>query len=151
VRAGDAHPAQPRYWTQAWLERIKNLYAAHEKLTDAWADAAGQAGEAAARLEKVRAAWNTALAAIDAARKQQMAAPGLQEPAKKALATLDREWDGLAAHRDYPMISLDNYPERRARAPPARRDQEERLRLPKRRRGPGSPPGSGPSPPSRPG
>jgi len=21
-----------------------------------------------------------------------------------ALATLDREWDGLAAHRDYPMI-----------------------------------------------
>ena len=37
-----------------------------------------------------------------------MAAPGLQEPAKKALATLEREWDGLAAHRDYPMISLDN-------------------------------------------
>src|SRR6187200_636021 len=37
-----------------------------------------------------------------------MAAPGLQEPAKKALATLDREWDGLAAHRNYPMISLDN-------------------------------------------
>ena len=27
--------------------------------------------------------------------------------AKKALATLDREWDGLAAHRDYPMIGLD--------------------------------------------
>jgi hypothetical protein len=37
-----------------------------------------------------------------------MAAPGLQEPAKKALATLDREWDGLTAHRDYPMVSLDN-------------------------------------------
>jgi len=36
-----------------------------------------------------------------------MTAPGLQEPAKKALATLDREWDGLAAHRDYPMIGLD--------------------------------------------
>jgi hypothetical protein len=39
-----------------------------------------------------------------------MTAPGLQEPAKKALATLDREWDGLAAHRDYPMIGLDNNP-----------------------------------------
>jgi hypothetical protein len=26
-----------------------------------------------------------------------MAAPGLQEPAKKALATLEREWDGLIA------------------------------------------------------
>ena len=37
-----------------------------------------------------------------------MAAPGLAEPAKKALATLDREWDGLIAHRDYPMAGLDN-------------------------------------------
>jgi transposase len=114
VRAGDANPAQLRYWTEAWLERIKNLYAAHEKLTRAWADAAGQAGEAAARLEKARAAWDATLAAVDAARKQQMAAPGLQEPAKKALATLDREWDGLAAHRDYPMISLDNNAAERA-------------------------------------
>jgi len=43
-----------------------------------------------------------------------MAAPGLQTPAKKALATLDREWDGLAAHRDYPMISLDNNAAERA-------------------------------------
>jgi hypothetical protein len=34
--------------------------------------------------------------------------PGLQEPTKKAVATLDREWDWLAAHCDYPMISLDN-------------------------------------------
>ena len=48
---------------------------------------------------------------IDEARKKQMAAPGLAEPAKKALATLDREWDGLIAHRDYPMVSLDNYPD----------------------------------------
>ena len=43
-----------------------------------------------------------------------MAAPGLQEPAKKALATLDREWDGLAAHREYPMVSLDNNAAERA-------------------------------------
>ena len=47
---------------------------------------------------------------IDEARKKQMAAPGLQEPAKKALATLDREWDGLIAHRDYPMIGLTIIP-----------------------------------------
>ncbi len=115
VRAGDANPAQLRYWTQAWLERIKNLYAAHDKLMRVSTDAAGQAGEAAAaRLEEARAAWDTTLAAIDTARKQQMAAPGLQEPAKKALATLDREWDGLAAHRDYPMISLDNNAAERA-------------------------------------
>jgi len=59
-------------------------------------------------------AWDDALAAIDAERRKQMAAPGLQEPAKMALATLDREWDGLAAHRDYPMISLDNNAAERA-------------------------------------
>ena len=55
---------------------------------------------------------------IDAACKKQMAAPGLAEPAKKALATLDREWDGLTAHRDYPMVSLDNNAaERQIRGP----------------------------------
>lgn len=47
-----------------------------------------------------------------------MQAPGLQEPARKALATLDREWDGILAHRDYPMVSLDNNPaERQLRGP----------------------------------
>ena len=63
---------------------------------------------AAARLDEAYTAWDTALKVIDQTRTKQMAAPGLQEPAKKALATLEREWDGLAAHRDYPMISLDN-------------------------------------------
>ena len=115
VRAGDANPAQLACWTAAWLERIKVLYAAHAQLTAAWEHAAApaprQAQAAAARLEEASAAWDEALAVIDEARKKQMAAPGLQEPAKKALATLDREWDGLAAHRGYPMIGLDNYPD----------------------------------------
>ena len=118
VRAGDANPAQLAYWTAAWLERIKVLYAAHAQLTAAWEDAAApaprEAPAAAARLEEAGVAWDEALAAIDEARKKQMAAPGLQEPAKKALATLDREWDGLAAHRGYPMIGLDNNPAERA-------------------------------------
>jgi transposase len=112
VRAGDADPARLTYWTAAWLERIKDLYAAHEELTAAWNGAAAPAPRdktaAAARLDDAQAAWNATLTAIDEARKKQMAAPGLAEPAKKALATLDREWDGLAAHRDYPMIGLDN-------------------------------------------
>jgi len=111
VRAGDANPAQLKYWTDAWLERIKDLYAAHDEFTAAWRDAAApgpQATASAARLERACEAWEGALAAIDAARKEQAQAPGLQEPAKKALATLDREWDGLAAHRDYPMVPLDN-------------------------------------------
>jgi len=78
----------------------------------AWNDAAAPAPQgntaAAVRLEEAYAAWDTAITAIDEARKKQTTAPGLQEPAKKALATLDREWDGLIAHRGYPMISLDN-------------------------------------------
>ncbi len=114
VRAGDANPAQLGYWTAAWLERIKALYAAHEELTAAWGAAASpapRAAAAAARLEEARAGWDGALAVIDQARKEQVTAPGLQEPAKKALATLKREWDGLAAHREYPMIGLDNYPD----------------------------------------
>ena len=36
VRAGDANPAQLTYWTAAWLERIKDLYAAHAQLMTAW-------------------------------------------------------------------------------------------------------------------
>src|SRR5512135_2818878 len=112
VRAGDTNPAQLKYWTDAWLDRIRDLYRAHDELKAAWHGAAAPAARdrqaAAARLEKAHAAWDDAITVIDAARKEQMAAPGLQEPAKKALATLDREWDGLTAHRDYPMVSLDN-------------------------------------------
>jgi len=112
VRAGDASPAQLKYWTEAWLERIRDLYAAHDELMAAWQDAAApgprEKEKAAARLDGAHAAWDTAITAIDETRKKQMAAPGLAEPAKKALATLDREWDGLIAHRDYPMAGLDN-------------------------------------------
>jgi transposase len=112
VRAGDANPDQLRYWADAWLDRIRALYRAHDELAAAWQAAAAsgpQAKEAAAaRLEKACAAWDSAITVIDEARKKQMAAPGLQEPAKKALATLDREWDGITAHRSYPMVSLDN-------------------------------------------
>jgi transposase len=106
VRAGDANPDQLTYWRQDWLDRIKNLYAAHGQLTAAWT--AGQP------LDDAQQAWDETIGAIDAARRKQMAAPGLQEPAKKALATLNREWDGLARHRDYPMIGLDNNPAERA-------------------------------------
>jgi transposase len=118
VRAGDASPVQLKYWTEAWLERIRDLYAAHAQLMAAWQDAAAPAPQekaaAAARLEGTRAAWDDAITVIDEARKKQARAPGLQEPAKKALATLDREWDGLIAHRDYPMVSLDNNAAERA-------------------------------------
>ncbi|MGH3273404.1 MAG: IS66 family transposase [Streptosporangiaceae bacterium] len=106
VRAGDANPDQLSYWRQGWLERIKNLYAAHGQLMAAFA--AGQP------LDDAQQAWDKAIGVIDADRKKQAAVPGLQEPAKKTLATLNREWDGLKAHRDYPMIGLDNNPGERA-------------------------------------
>jgi transposase len=112
VRAGDASPVQLKYWTEGWLELIRALYAAHDRYAAAWQDAAAPAARekeaAASGLDAARAAWDDAITAIDEARKKQAQAPGLQEPAKKALATLDREWDGLVAHRDYPMLDLDN-------------------------------------------
>jgi transposase len=112
VRAGDASPVQLKYRTEGWLELIRSLYAAHEGLTAAWQEAAAPAARekeaAASRLEAAYAAWGDAITVIDETRKKQVQAPGLQEPAKKALATLDREWDGLIAHRDYPMLDLDN-------------------------------------------
>jgi len=117
VRAGDANRVQLAYWAQAWLRLIRDLYRAHDELMAAWHDAAVPApGDttAAARLAEAHTGWDTAIDAIDETRKQQMAMPGLREPAKKALATLDREWAGLIAHRDYPMIGLDNNKAERA-------------------------------------
>ena len=148
VRAGDASPVQLKYWTEGWLELIRALYAAHEGLTAAWQEAAAPAARekeaAASGLDAARAAWDDAITAIDEARKRQARAPGLQEPAKKALATLDREWDGLIAHRDYPMISLDNNPAERQIRPVATRKNAygSATTTP-----PGWPPRSGPSPP----
>ena len=112
VRAGDASPVQLKYWTQGWLDLIRDLYRAHDELTAAWQDAAAPPARekkaAAERLEKAYEDWDHAIGVIDETRKKQAQAPGLQEPAKKALATLDREWNGIIAHRDYPMVGLDN-------------------------------------------
>jgi transposase len=95
VRAGDASPVQLKYWTEGWLELIRALYAAHDELMAAWQESAAPAARdkdaAAGRLEAAREAWDNAIASVDETRKKQMQAPGLQEPAKKALATLDRE------------------------------------------------------------
>jgi hypothetical protein len=60
------------------------------------------------------AAFEQALTVIDTVRQQQATGPGLHPAAAKVLATLDREWDGLARHRDFPDLALDNNESERA-------------------------------------
>ena len=104
IRAGDACE-QLRYWRDAWVARIADLYLAHK----AMAAAEPATGEYAT----AQAGFEQALAAIDTARTQPRG-PGLHPAAKKVLATLDREWDGLARHRDFPDLDLDNNSSERA-------------------------------------
>jgi transposase len=107
IRAGDAHRKNLGPWAEAWVMRIGVLYAAHKKL------AAAPAGSS----EHARAAtaFDAALAEIDAHRRIQLARPDLLHPAAaRVLAALDREWDGLAAHRDFPDLPLDNNTAERA-------------------------------------
>ncbi|HEX6359584.1 IS66 family transposase, partial [Actinophytocola sp.] len=107
VRAGDAHPDALKVWTEAWLERIGALYRAHSALTAA-APGSPQQAEAAEQ-------FDTALAAIDRERHTQAANAHLMHPAAvKVLATLDREWEGLARHREFPELPLDNNSAERA-------------------------------------
>ena len=107
VRAGDAHPADLRVWTEAWLERIGALYRAHSALATA-APGCPQRAEAAEQ-------FDTALKMIDTERRAQAANAHLMHPAAvKVLATLDREWDGLARHREFPELPLDNNTAERA-------------------------------------
>ena len=104
IRAGDAHQ-QLRYWRDQWVARIADLYLAHKAMA-----AAEPATEEHATAQ---AGFEQALAAIDTARTQTRG-PGLHPAAKKVLATLDREWEGLARHRDFPGLDLDNNKSERA-------------------------------------
>jgi transposase len=107
IRAGDAHRKNLGPWADAWTARIGVLYAAHKRL------AAAPAG--ASEHDRATAAFEAALGEIDAHRRIQGRRPDLLHPAAaKVLATLDREWDGLAAHRDFPDLPLDNNEAERA-------------------------------------
>jgi transposase len=106
IRAGDAHP-ELATWTAGWIERIAELYVAHTAITAAEPGSPAHTWAAA----QFSAALNT----IDAERAAQMSHAALLHPAAaKVLATLDREWDGLARHREYPELALDNNTSERA-------------------------------------
>ena len=109
VRAGHAHPHDLGAWSRLWLDRIAALYRAHR----AWATALRDGDQTAAAT--AGQAFEAALNVIDTARREQQAHPDLLHPAAaKVLATLDREWDGLVAHRDFPEEALDNNVSERA-------------------------------------
>lgn len=106
VRAGDAHP-ELAAWTTGWVERIGALYVAHTALAAA-APASPAHTWAAAQ-------FSAALNTIDAQRHTQIRCPDLLHPAAaKVLATLDREWEGLARHHELPELPLDNNTAERA-------------------------------------
>jgi transposase len=99
LRAADGDE-QLRYWADVWVRRIADLYLAHRNLATA---ALGSVQHAEAN-----AAFEQALQVIDTARREESTIYSLRPAAKKVLATLDREWDGLVAHRNFPDIDLDN-------------------------------------------
>ncbi len=107
IRAGDAHRKNLGPWADAWITRIGVLYAAHRDLA--------AAPEGASEHARAAKAFGAALDEIDAHRRIQCARPDLLHPAAaRVLATLDREWDGLVRHRDFPDIPLDNNTAERA-------------------------------------
>jgi len=105
LRAGDAH-VQLRYWRDQWIGRIADLYTAHRAM------AAAQVGT----VEHTQAGtdFDAALQVMDTVRQEQARIYSLHPAARKVLATLDREWDGLVRHRDFPDIDLDNNAAERA-------------------------------------
>ena len=99
IRAGDAH-AYLRPWRDKWVTRIADLYVAHKAMA--------AAEPASPEHATAVTAFEQALTVIDTVRQQQATGPALHPAAAKVLATLDREWDGLARHRDFPDLPLDN-------------------------------------------
>jgi len=99
IRAGDAHVIL-KAWADAWVCLIAELFKAHR----AWGIARAGSAEEALALTEVQAV----IARIDATRAAQGADPDLDPAAKKVLATLDHEWEGLVAFLDHPGVPLEN-------------------------------------------
>lgn len=106
IDAWQAHRKYLAEWAGAWLKRIGDLYAARARLARL-PDGHPRRGEAEKDFDQV-------LAEIDECRKDQLALVGQHPAARKAVEALDREWAGLAAHRDFPELPLDNNTAERA-------------------------------------
>jgi transposase len=99
IRAGDAHK-ELESWKAAWVERIGALYVAHRAMRT------GETGSPPHQLAERDFA--SALAAMDVARKHEAQDESLHPRAKKVLATLEHEWEGLCRHQAFPELPLDN-------------------------------------------
>jgi hypothetical protein len=99
LRAGDAHTVLAT-WRDQWIAKIAVLYVTHHALATA--------SPGTPEYTRAREQFETALDEIDAARITQSARDDLHPAAAKVLATLNREWEGLSRHRDFPDLPLDN-------------------------------------------
>ena len=109
VRAGDANPDQLSGWTAAWLERIKNLYAAHEQLEHRMGRRVPPPNWSThARPGMTRWASSTPSA------PSRWPRPGCRNRRRRPWPRWTGNGTGWSAHRDYPMISLDNNAAERA-------------------------------------
>lgn len=105
IRASDAHK-ELKPWTTHWLERIGALYVAHRSFG---AEEVGSAEQARAAAD-----FTAALGVIDTERMAEVADETLHLAARKVLATLDHEWEGLARHGELLELALDNNASERA-------------------------------------
>jgi len=99
IRAGDAHEVL-RPWRDASLERFGALYRAHHALRASMPRAPEH--ESAAEDFAYR------LGEIDMVRQKQAAGCDLHPAARKVLATLEHEWEGLVRYASFPEADLDN-------------------------------------------
>ena len=111
IRARDAHPEALAVWAQDWIGRIARLYRTHHALP-ATEPGTGEHEQALARFQLL-------FDDLDSLRiAQSEPAEPLHPAAAKVIATLNREWSGLARHRDLPFLPLDdNAAERAIRGP----------------------------------
>lgn len=105
IRAADAH-TELKPWSAEWLARIGALYVAHR--------AFGPAAPGSDEQARAETDFAGALFVLDAARKAEVADETLHLAARKVLATLDHEWEGLARHAEVLELALDNNASERA-------------------------------------
>ncbi|MDA8205355.1 MAG: IS66 family transposase [Thermaerobacter sp.] len=87
-------------WGQAWLDRIRDLYHLY--------DVRARAPIGSAAWDEADQALRTWVKSAQTTWTQELAQPSLTEPARKILATVQRQWEGLTQFLDYPEIPLDN-------------------------------------------